>query len=105
MSPRHQRNRGELVLTPSGPGADHDSVSQMDARDLARLAATEARPTGPSAAPRGLRERDCLGLVLDADPAQVPADPAIVGGRLGGDQIEHGFAAIIGILAVAERVV
>ena len=40
---------------------------------------------------------------LDADSAQVPPDPAIVGGRREGGQ--HRFAVAIGILAAAERVV
>jgi hypothetical protein len=34
----------------------------------------------------------------------VPPDPAIAGGRPGGDRPEHGVAAV-GVLAVAERIV
>jgi hypothetical protein len=31
----------------------------------------------------------------------MPSDAAIIGGRLGGDQLEHGFAVAIGVVAVS----
>src|SRR5215471_411509 len=69
----------------------------MDERRCRAREPTPTLLTGPG--------RDCSGLVLGADSAQMPRDPAIVGGWPGRDQLEHGFVAAVGIPAVAERIV
>ena len=64
--------------SPRGTGSCLPPKAEMVSRiSLATfcLMAELARPRG----------RDCSGLVLDADSAQVPPDPATVGGRLGED--------------------
>src|SRR5579875_4178108 len=49
--------------------------------------------------------RDRSRPVLDADPAQVPRDPAIVSGPRGDGQLDHGFVVAVVTAAIAERIV
>src|SRR5579875_2218049 len=87
------------------------SASSVMPRAYARLPmAAEPAAAGVSAGRSGALRmtgpwRDRSRPVLDADPAQVPRDPAIVSGPRGDGQLDHGFVVAVVTAAIAERIV
>ena len=94
------------MLCPPGPGGRVGTACDPCLAGFGLLAGQRIG-YGPDSGRLGIRwwpGAECAGLVLAADPAQVPCGSGVAPGQLEGDWLEHGLVVAIVLRALPQRV-